>query len=443
MSSVFLIKALQLILSLAILVVLHELGHFIPAKLFKTKVEKFYLFFDWPFSLFKKKIGDTEYGIGVLPLGGYVKIAGMIDESMDTEHLNKEPEPWEFRSKPAWQRLIIMLGGIAVNIFLGFAIYAMVAFVWGKTVVTNENLPNGFEVAEVMKPYGFKDGDKVIQVNGEALEDIRDINKYLFLRDVSEVRVEHLNGKKENISVPEDIGTVMFENGAIRAFNPYWVPVILDSIIPDSPAYSAGLLKGDRIINVNGNDVAKWEEFTEQVKSNSSSSIDVKFKRGNEIISSTIPLNENNQIGVVSFSKPTKLIPTNLEYSFIEAITDGFDRAYWELLDYVGQFKYVFTKEGASQLGGFAAIGNLFPAEWNWKDFWETTALLSIILAFMNALPIPALDGGHVMFLLYEVATGSKPNDKFMEYAQITGFFLLIALVLYANGNDVVRYLFN
>ena len=443
MSSVFLIKALQLILSLAILVVLHELGHFIPAKLFKTKVEKFYLFFDWPFSLFKKKIGDTEYGIGVLPLGGYVKIAGMIDESMDTEHLNKEPEPWEFRSKPAWQRLIIMLGGIAVNIFLGFAIYAMVAFVWGKTVLTNENLPNGFEVAEVMKPYGFKDGDKVIQVNGEALEDIRDINKYLFLRDVSEVRVEHLNGKKENISVPEDIGTVMFENGAIRAFNPYWVPVILDSIIPDSPAYSAGLLKGDRIINVNGNDVAKWEEFTEQVKSNSSSSIDVKFKRGNEIISSTIPLNENNQIGVVLFSQPTKLIPTNLEYSFIESINDGFDRAYWELLDYVGQFKYVFTKEGASQLGGFAAIGNLFPAEWNWKDFWETTALLSIILAFMNALPIPALDGGHVMFLLYEVATGSKPNDKFMEYAQITGFFLLIALVLYANGNDVVRYLFN
>ena len=258
MSSVFLIKALQLLLSLAILVVLHELGHFIPAKLFKTKVEKFYLFFDWPFSLFKKKIGDTEYGIGVLPLGGYVKIAGMIDESMDTEHLNKEPEPWEFRSKPAWQRLIIMLGGIAVNIFLGFAIYAMVAFVWGKTVLTNENLPNGFEVAETIKTYGFKDGDKILQVNGEALEDVRDINKFLFLRDVNiktygfkdgdkilqvngealedvrdinkflflrdvnEVKVEHLNGKQENISVPENIGTIMFENGAIRAFNPYW-----------------------------------------------------------------------------------------------------------------------------------------------------------------------------------------------------------------------------
>ena len=442
MSSVFLIKALQLLLSLAILVVLHELGHFIPAKLFKTKVEKFYLFFDWPFSLFKKKIGDTEYGIGVMPLGGYVKIAGMIDESMDTEHLNKEPEPWEFRSKPAWQRLIIMLGGIAVNIFLGFAIYAMVAFVWGKTVVTNENLPNGFEVAESLKPFGFKDGDKVFQVNGEDIENVLDINKFLFLRDVNEVKVEHLNGKQENISVPENIGTIMFENGAIRAFNPYWLPAILDSIVPNSPAYNAGLLKGDRIVKVNGNDVVKWEEFTEEVKVNTSQNIDIDIKRGNDIISNSITLNENNQIGVTSLQS-INLTPTILKYSFIESINDGFDRAYWELLDYVGQFKYVFTKQGASQLGGFAAIGNLFPAEWNWKNFWETTALLSIILAFMNALPIPALDGGHVMFLMYEVVTGSKPNDKFMEYAQITGFFLLVALVLFANGNDVVRYLFN
>ena len=442
MSSVFLIKALQLLLSLAILVVLHELGHFIPAKLFKTKVEKFYLFFDWPFSLFKKKIGDTEYGIGVMPLGGYVKIAGMIDESMDTEHLNKEPEPWEFRSKPAWQRLIIMLGGIVVNIFLGFAIYAMVAFVWGKTVVTNENLPNGFEVAESLKPFGFKDGDKVFQVNGEDIENVLDINKFLFLRDVDEVKVEHLNGKVENISVPENIGTIMFENGAIRAFNPFWAPAILDSIVPNSPAYNAGLLKGDRIVKVNGNDVVKWKEFTEQVKANTSQNIDIDIKRGNDIISNSITLNEKNQIGVYVL-EPSNLIPTTLEYSFVESINDGFDRAYWELLDYVGQFKYVFTKQGASQLGGFGAIGNLFPAEWNWKDFWETTALLSIILAFMNALPIPALDGGHVMFLMYEIVTGSKPNDKFMEYAQITGFFLLVALVLYANGNDAVRYLFN
>ena len=234
----------------------------------------------------------------------------------------------------------------------------------------------------------------------------------------------------------------MFESGAIRAFNPFWFTTVLDSIVPDSPAYNSGFLKGDRIVKVNGNDVVKWEEFTEQVKANTTQNIDIDIKRGNEIISNTVTLNDNNQIGVYVL-EPGNLTPTTLKYSFVESINDGFDRAYWELLDYVGQFKYVFTKEGASQLGGFAAIGNLFPAEWNWKDFWETTALLSIILAFMNALPIPALDGGHVMFLLYEVATGSKPNDKFMEYAQITGFFLLIALVLYANGNDVVRYLIN
>jgi regulator of sigma E protease len=335
-----------------------------------------------------------------------------------------------------------MLGGITVNIFLGFVIYAMVAFVWGKTVVTNENLPNGFEVAEVMKSYGFKDGDKVLQVNGEALENVLDINKFLFLRDVDEVKVEHLNGKQENISVPENIGTIMFDNGALPAFNPFWVPAILDSIVPNSPAYNAGFLKGDRIVKVNGNDVVKWEEFTEQVKANTSQNIDIDIKRGNEVVSNTITLNENNQIGVYVL-EPKNLTPTNLEYSFIESINDGFDRAYWELLDYVGQFKYIFTKKGASQLGGFGAIGNLFPAEWNWKDFWETTALLSIILAFMNALPIPALDGGHVMFLMYEVVTGSKPNDKVMEYSQITGFFLLLALVFYANGNDVVRYFFS
>jgi regulator of sigma E protease len=293
-----------------------------------------------------------------------------------------------------------------------------------------------------MKSYGFKDGDKVLQVNGEALENVLDINKFLFLRDVDEVKVEHLNGKQENISVPENIGTIMFDNGALPAFNPFWVPAILDSIVPNSPAYNAGFLKGDRIVKVNGNDVVKWEEFTEQVKTNKSQNIDIDIKRGNEVVSNTITLNENNQIGVYVL-EPKNLTPTNLEYSFIESINDGFDRAYWELLDYVGQFKYIFTKKGASQLGGFGAIGNLFPAEWNWKDFWETTALLSIILAFMNALPIPALDGGHVMFLMYEVVTGSKPNDKVMEYSQITGFFLLLALVFYANGNDVVRYFFS
>ena len=436
---IFLIKAIQFLLSLAIIVFLHELGHFIPAKFFKTKVEKFYLFFDWPYSLVKKKIGETVYGIGIVPLGGYVKIAGMIDESMDTEHLEKEPEPWEYRSKPAWQRLIIISGGIIVNLILGFAIYMMVALIWGKTVLTNENLPAGFEVAEVMKSYGFNDGDKILKVNGDDIENVIDINKFLFLRDINSVTVERYNGIKENISIPENIGTIMFENGAINAFVPL-VPAVIDSIVPDSPAYNASLAKGDKIIKVNGNDIIKWQDFTELVKLNTSSNISVEIERGGDVISKLIPLNEDKKIGV-SVLLP-KIVPTKIEYSFFESINEGYQMAYWTLTDYIGQFKYVFTKKGASQLGGFGAIGSLFPATWNWKGFWETTALISIILAFMNALPIPALDGGHAMFLFYEMLTGRKPNDKIVGYAQMLGFFLLIALVLFANGNDLYRWLF-
>ncbi len=436
---IFLIKAIQLLLSLAIIVVLHELGHFIPAKLFKTKVEKFYLFFDWPFTLFKKKVGETEYGIGALPLGGYVKIAGMIDESMDTEHLSKDPEPWEFRSKPAWQRLIIMLGGITVNLILGFAIYMMIAFVWGKTILTNDNLPGGFEVSELIQPYGFKDGDKILQVDGEDLENIIDINKFLFLRDVSVVRVQHYDGIRENISVPQEIGTIMFTNGVMRPFTPLVQPII-DTIIPNSPAENAGLKSGDKIVRVNGNEIIKWQDFSELVKVNTSPNINIEIERENEIISNIIPLNEENKIGVTVLLP--KIVPTKLEYSLFESFSEGYNIAYWTLTDYIGQFKYIFTKDGVSQLGGFGTIGKLFPATWNWQAFWETTALISIILAFMNVLPIPALDGGHVMFLFYEITTGRKPNDKFMEYAQIFGFFLLIALVLYANGMDVVRWLF-
>ena len=436
---IFLIKAIQFLLSLGIIVILHELGHFIPAKLFKTKVEKFYLFFDYPFALFKKKIGETEYGIGAIPLGGYVKIAGMIDESMDTEHLDKEPEPWEYRSKPAWQRLIIISGGVVVNLILGYAIYMMAAFVWGKTILTNDNLPGGFEVSELIQPYGFKDGDKILQVDGEDLENVIDINKFLFLRDVSVVRVQHYDGTRENISVPEDIGTIMFTNGVMRPFTPLVQPII-DSIIPNSPAENAGLKSGDKIVRVNGNEIIKWQDFSELVKVNTSSNINIEIERKNEIISNIIPLNKENKIGVTVLLP--KIVPTKVEYSLFESFSEGYNIAYFTLTDYVGQFSYVFTQKGITQLGGFGTIGSLYPATWNWQAFWETTALISIILAFMNALPIPVLDGGHAMFLFYEMLTGRKPNDKIVGYAQMLGFFLLIALVVYANGMDVVRWLF-
>ena len=437
--TLFFIKGVQLLLSLSILIVLHELGHFIPAKLFKTRVEKFYLFFDVKFSLFKKKIGDTVYGIGWLPLGGYVKIAGMIDESMDTEHLSKDPEPWEFRSKPAWQRLIIMLGGVTVNLILGFLIYIMIAFIWGKTIITNNDLSGGFEVAEIMKPYGFKDGDKVLEVDGKPLENIVDISKYLFLRNVSTVKVKHYDGKNEVLSIPNDIGIQMFETGNMLPFTALIQPII-DSIEPNSPAQKSGLISEDLILTVNGKSIIKWQDFTKLVKENQSRYISLDIKRNGRVISKSINLRDDNTIGV-GLMNP-KIIPTKLNFTISESISRGYEKAYWTLLDYISQFKYVFSKKGASQLGGFGAIGSLFPPTWDWQAFWESTALISIILAFMNLLPIPALDGGHVIFLLYEIISGRKPNDKFMEYAQIFGFFLLMSLVLFANGNDIYRAIF-
>ena len=440
MSTVFLIKALQLILSLAILVVLHELGHFIPAKLFKTKVEKFYLFFDWPYSLLKKKIGDTEYGIGILPLGGYVKIAGMIDESMDTEHLNKEPEPWEFRSKPAWQRLIIMLGGVTVNLILGFAIYMMVTFVWGKDIITSENLKDGFEVNEIMKPYGFSDGDKILKVDGEPFENVFDISKYLFLRDVSTVTVQHVNGKIEKLTIPKNIGHIMMESGATNPFSPLVAPVI-GEVAPNSLAEKFDFKANDRIVTINDIELIKWQELSQFLQDASNEELSFEILRDGSKMQKTVVLDEKSELGV--YPKMPEISFTKINYSLFESFSVGYDKAYWILSDYITQFEYVFTPKGITQLGGFGAIGSIFPPSWDWQRFWESTALLSLILAFMNLLPIPALDGGHVMFLLYEVFSGRKPNDKFMEYAQMTGFLLLVSLVLFANGNDVYRYFFS
>jgi len=437
--SPFFVKAIQLLLSLSLLIVLHELGHFIPAKLFKTRVEKFYLFFDVKFSLFKKKIGETVYGIGWLPLGGYVKIAGMIDESMDTEQMKQPAQPWEFRSKPAWQRLIIMLGGVTVNLVLGFLIYMMIVFVWGKNVVTQNDLPGGFAVAEIMEPYGFQDGDQILEVDGTPLENVLDINRFLFLRDIQQMRVRHHDGLTETLSIPSSLGNQMFEQGVMTPFSPL-VQYIVDSIGVDSPAEKAGLLIGDRIVRANGVPLSLNTQLKEVVQASEENRVTLEVFRGNATVTIVSDLNAQKMIGIGL--DPTTLKVQHLQYSFLESISKGFEMGYWTLHDYVAQFSYVFTKKGATQMGGFGAIGNLFPASWNWQAFWANTALISIILAFMNVLPIPALDGGHVMFLFYEMVTGRKPNDKFMEYAQMLGFFLLIALVLFANGNDIYRAIF-
>ena len=437
--SPFVVKAIQLLMSLSLLIILHELGHFIPARIFKTRVEKFFLFFDVKFALFQKKIGETTYGIGWLPLGGYVKISGMIDESMDTEQMQQPAQPWEFRSKPAWQRLIIMLGGVTVNLILGFLIYMMILFVWGKNTLYSEALPLGLDPSPIAEEIGFQAGDQLITVDGKALDNVLEINKFLFLRSVESVTVKHTDGKTEQLAIPDDFGKRMFESGELIPFSPVTMAV-LDSVIPNSPAATAGLLPNDKILSIDGIQVQNWSDFKDEM-TNESRTINLVYERNRSQDTLQLTTDIDGTLGV--FPQFPGAAFTNEKLSLTESISEGFSYGYWTLHDYVAQFQYIFTQKGASQLGGFGAIGNMFPSTWNWKGFWASTALISIILAFMNILPIPALDGGHVMFLAYEIITGRKPNDKFMEYAQMFGFFLLLALVLFANGNDLYRLIFS
>lgn len=434
------IKIAQFLLSLSLLIVLHELGHFIPAKIFKTRVEKFYLFFDYKFSLFKKKIGETVYGIGWIPLGGYVKIAGMIDESMDKEQMLKPPQPWEFRSKPAWQRLIIMLGGVTVNFLLGIFIYTMILNVWGNDFIAPDGVKNGFAVTDEFKSFGFQDGDKILKINGEVPVDVSNINHHLLLREINDMEVEHPNGIVESIQIPEDIGLRIWTSGDMEPFKIIFDPII-NEVAPDSPAELAGIESADEIIKVGEQEIDSWPEFTKLVGSHvGTEPLKLTLKRDGDLYDVDVLPNEDKIIGV-SYDFNTSVTPGHKDYSFFESVPLGFDKAYWTLKDYISQFKYVFTKKGATSLGGFITIGSIFPTTWDWQKFWEITAFLSIMLAFMNLLPIPALDGGHVVFTLYEMITGHKPSDKFLEYAQITGFVILMGLLLFANGNDIYKWL--
>ncbi|MAZ29134.1 MAG: RIP metalloprotease RseP [Cytophagaceae bacterium] len=441
---IFFIRAGQLILSLSILIVLHEFGHFIPARLFKIRVEKFFLFFDVKFALFKKKIGETVYGIGWLPLGGYVKISGMIDESMDKEQMAEEPKPWEFRSKPAWQRLIVMIGGVTVNIILGFLIYILIIAGYGRTYTTADDMKYGFGVYPTMEQYGFQQGDKIVSVNGKPLLDQVSIRNYIMVRDVANVTVMHENGQEETLQLPEDIGSQLFQKGEMFGLTATRFPFTTDSILPDSPAAKAGLRTTDKVVKVNGEAVKYKSDIDNALIRDTTETVKLTILRDGQPQDLDINTGEDGKLGVYfKNTDPDYIAPQHtMKYSFGESITEGIKHGYWTLHDYVVQFKYVFTSKGATQVGGFGAIAQLFPPAWDWLSFWETTAFISIILAFMNILPIPALDGGHVMFLLYEIITGRKPSDKFMEYAQIAGFFLLIALVLFANGNDLYRAIF-
>jgi len=434
------VMAMQLLLSLSILVVLHELGHFIPAKIFKTRVEKFYLFFNPWFSLFKFKKGETEYGIGWLPLGGYVKISGMIDESMDTEQMKKEPQPWEFRSKPAWQRLIIMIGGVTVNILLAFFIYSMITFAWGKNRIKNEDLKNGLVVHEMFKELGFQNGDKILKIDGEKTFSALNISKHMFLRDVKEVEVIHSDGETEIISIPDGIEYKMFKNRAAgNSFTPRFLLPEIGSVTEKGNAEKSGLKKGDKILSINKQGFTYFDELKNSFSTQKGKEVSISFLRNKDTLLANVMVDTNGRIGFFANLDNQETKISNKKYSLSESIPLGISEGYWTLHDYVVQMKFLFTKQGAGQLGGFGTIAKIFPTEWNWRIFWNRTAFLSVILAFMNILPIPALDGGHVLFLLYEMISGKAPNDKFLEKAQMIGILLLLSLMLYANGADAVR----
>lgn len=449
--SPILIQTIQFFLSLSLLIVLHELGHFIPAKIFKTRVEKFYLFFDVKFSLFKKKIGETVYGIGWLPLGGYVKISGMIDESMDTEQMKEEPKPWEFRSKPAWQRLIIMLGGVTVNFILAVIIYIGMAYSYGDQYIPMDSLRDGVWVTEkeIGDELGIKTGDKIIAVDGNEIKSFDDVfvelingNRYTIERD----------GQRIENEIPVDfIATLLEDEDKIR-FLSLRVPFVVNKIPKNSHNKSVGFQPKDEFLSINGSEAVYRDQVMGFLEENKGKSVDVVVKREDGTQAELVAkVNDEGKLGLEVGGYTMQDLQDDgffeiktQKYSFMEAIPAGIDKGVSTLSSYVKQLKKIFNPEtGAYKgVGGFAAIGSMFPGTWNWAAFWSTTALISIILAFMNILPIPALDGGHVMFLLYEMITGRKPSDKFLEYAQMIGFFLLIALLLFANGNDLYKWLF-
>jgi regulator of sigma E protease len=434
---VYFIKGAQLLLSLSILVVLHELGHFIPAKLFGTRVEKFYLFFDPWFSLFKFKKGDTEYGVGWLPLGGYVKISGMIDESMDKEAMSLPPKDFEFRSKPAWQRLIIMLGGVTVNILLGFLIYSMVLFTWGKERVPLANLAYGVEVDSTLMEYGIQNGDKIVDLPGYDAHYMNELGNKIIVHGAREVLIER-DGVEQTVMLPEDFDQIVLAKKLKGLFDISFPFEVLEPVANDNAA-KAGVLANDRIVAINGTTLGSVYDGLRMVKSLKDQEAKFTILRDGSEIELSIPVSEKGTIGIQLKGLKDFIETETQEYSFIESIPAGINETGSILSNYVSSMALIFTKEGAGSIGGFGSIGGLFAPQWDWHVFWTMTGFLSIVLAFMNILPIPALDGGHVLFLLYEMITGRKPGEKFLEYAQSAGMILLLLLLLYANGNDILN----
>ncbi len=438
-----LIKILQFVISLSILVIIHELGHFIFAKIFKTRVEKFYLFFDPWFSLFKFRRGETEYGVGWLPLGGYVKISGMIDESMDTEQMKQPPQPWEFRSKKSWQRLLIMTGGVLFNFLLALLIYVGVLFTWGETYLPTRNVKYGIVTDSTGYKLGLRNGDKIISVDNQYIENFSQIITDILLNDRKTIQVER-DGQIVNIDVTmEYIKKVLKGDGMIEPRTPFG-PFVISSFAKESPASIAGIQVNDELIGLDSNKFIWYDEFQGYLAAHKNKPVIMNVIRNGQPVDISVTPTTDGFLGIVRNWSVDKVFELKtIKYGLLGSIPAGIRKGFNTIGDYLKQFKLIFSKETKAyeSLGGFITIGSIFPGIWDWQSFWTLTAFLSIILAVMNILPIPALDGGHVMFLLYEVVTGRKPSDKFLEYAQIVGMVILFSLLIYANGNDIVKLL--
>jgi regulator of sigma E protease len=432
------VKVVQLLLSLSILVLVHELGHFLAARVFKTRVEKFYLFFDPWFSLFKFKKGETEYGVGWLPLGGYVKISGMIDESMDKEQMKLPPQPWEFRSKPAWQRLIIMLGGVTVNLVFAILIYIVMLMAWGEKYLPVSSLKYGISVDSTGYEMGLRNGDRIVTIDGKPVDDFASIPKILVLEEAKTVEVIR-DGQPVTVNIPAGFISKLIKMSSVD-FISFRIPFVVSSFSPGSAASKAGIVKGDRILGLNDSLVPYFTEFRSALKQFKNKTVQVMVLRGSDTLRMEVAVPHNGLIGVYPMPPADFLSFSEKSYGLFTAIPEGIVKAVEGVGNYVKSIKLLFSQEKAYEsVGGFISIGSIFPSTWDWPSFWQLTAFLSIMLAVLNVLPIPALDGGHVMFLLYEIIFRRKPSDKFMEYAQIVGMVILFGLLIFANGNDILK----
>lgn len=434
------IKAAQFILSFSILVILHELGHFLPAKWFRCRVEKFYLFFNPWFSVVKKKVGETEYGLGWIPLGGYVKISGMIDESMDKEQLKQPPKSYEFRSKPAWQRLIIMLGGVTVNVILALIIFIMITWVWGERFIPASNLKYGVYSDSLGRRIGVQDGDKIVAVGGKPVERVGTVGAEIITSEAKSITVDR-NGQRLELAIPPGFIKQLNEN-KLGGFTYIRHPLIVDTVLKSAKMTGDPVQKNDRLISFNGKPVV-WNTDLFPFADYKGPTADLVFLRnGRDTVHTRVSYGDKGQTGI-GYKGPDQILGTrHVQYSFGQAIPAGISRCFTTLSKYVQNLKQLFTSKEVrvrDSLGSVISIGNIFPGVWDWESFWTLTAIFSIILAFMNVLPVPGLDGGHALFTLYEMISGRKPSDKFMEYAQMVGMVLLLGLMLYAFGLDIWR----